>query len=121
MIKPSAKEVEEIKDKVGVPKNYSEDHVLNTPHALRTVLYEEKKRESENATCVTACCFSHTQQTRCFFGFHDGLICFWNYNQDQSKVQSKAQKSLLGHTNKINHLTFEGGYLFSCSQDCTVR
>lgn len=95
--------------------------MLNTKHALRSVLHEEKKRETENAPCVTACCFSQTQQTRCFFGFHDGLICFWVYSQDQQKVPSKLQKSLLGHTNKINHLTFEGGYLFSSAQDCTVR
>jgi len=30
-------------------------------------------------------------------------------------------KSLLGHTNKINHLTFEVNRLFSASNDCTVR
>jgi WD40 repeat protein len=27
----------------------------------------------------------------------------------------------VGHTNKINHLTFEKNYLFSASMDCTVR
>lgn len=83
-------------------KNYAEDHVLNTPKALAKV---------RGATEVTAVCFTGTDNLQVFSGFADGLICI----SDVNNAAKHEWRALIGHTNKINHLTFEVDFLFSAS------
>lgn len=56
-----------------------------------------------------------------YVGYGDGVICFWEITNNLTKVTAKELKPLLGHTNKINHLAHGNNYLFSSSDDCTVR
>lgn len=81
---------------------------MNTAKALLKV---------KGNTDVTAVCFSGTEKVRVYSGFGDGLIC----HSDVNNSTKYEWQTLIGHTNKINHMTFEVGSLFSASQDCTVR
>ena len=113
IVRPSKDELDHLKDNHGPLTNYAEDHCLNTDKALRTV---------KTSSDVTAFCFGDkNEEIRGYIGYADGLICYWEQQNTQSRVAGKQMVSLLGHTNKINHLTFEKGYLFSSAQDCTVR
>ena len=83
---------------------------MNTQKALSKV---------KGCTDVTAVCFTGTDQMTVFSGFGDGLICISDVNTNNSTKYE--WRTLIGHTNKINHLCFEVDHLFSASQDCTVR
>jgi hypothetical protein len=50
-----------------------------------------------------------------FTGYGDGLICCWEILSNGEVNKDIFLKALVGHTNKINHLTHEAGFLFSAS------
>ena len=60
---------------------------------------------------VTAVCFNGTDKMTVFSGFGDGLICI----SDVNNSTKYDWRTLIGHTNKINHLTYESNHLFSAS------
>lgn len=89
-------------------KNYSKDHVLNTPAAL-------KRNQDNNWVCTY--CFSYQ---KIYAGYEDGLICCWNVQTQRE--EDNMVTPLIGHTNRITCLILiETGFLISASNDCTVR
>lgn len=51
-----------------------------------------------------------------FTGYEDGLICSWDMDTGQ------LNNPLIGHTNKINHITAtDNDFIFSSANDCTIR
>lgn len=64
----------------------------------------------------SVCCFCFLMP-RIFTGYEDGLICSWDMDSGQ------INNPLIGHTNKINHITAvaEQDLIFSSANDCTVR
>jgi WD40 repeat protein len=93
------------KEKHGVePTNYAEDHILNNPKTL------QKQANQKN---VCAFCF---QGEQIFTGYEDGLICAWD------SETNNLNAPLVGHSNRINALAAaDSNFLFSASNDCTVR
>jgi hypothetical protein len=56
-----------------------------------------------------------------FSGYEDGLIIQHEFPLNKAEKGATGFKALIGHTNKINSMSFEINSLFSSSQDCTVR
>lgn len=48
-------------------------------------------------------------------GYENGLICLWDFRQNDLIFP------FLGHTNRITHINYFKDRLVSCSIDCTVR
>ena len=112
LVRPSEKELAPHFQRAGKLVNYAESHCLNTDKALQKVQLQKD---------VSAFCFSGSSVIQLFSGFDDGLICSYEFSLDKSEKTSSGFKAFIGHMNKINHLIFEAGHLFSTSQDCTVR
>jgi WD40 repeat protein len=85
--------------------NFSEDHVLNTTKALK------KQQQMKNVCCFSFC------EAKIYTGYEDGLICSWKADTGEILFP------MIGHTNKINCITGTEGspFIFSASNDCTVR
>jgi len=109
VLKPTEEELYPFKEKVGKLVNYAEGHVLNTPQALKKVTGNSQ---------LTAYCFNGSTVIQMFSGYGDGLICYWEIDTNQLNQQTyrvNQLRPLIGHLNKINHLTYENGSLFSAS------